>query len=310
MGTDFNGNAFTRHYAEAGLSFVGPSFSRIYDVKIGPWDKLKHVIEPRVDYSFVSNVDNPDEIPAFDEVDNALGLNQVRYAIVNRLLARSAEFKGSAEEIASLEIAQTYAFEFPQTLVPSRPSSRRARPARSRARSGCRGPGLLHLDGRVSYDPYANQLTSATVTAGSNWGPNYVNISWFGSRPVVTTPGQDSSTPTSSAFRRRHRPRQVLPVRHLDRLRRAVEPLPGGPVAPDLQGLLLHGLSSRSASFACRPRRATTTAWSSTSRTSERCSTSTARSTRCSAGGSRSGLPAAFPRETEAPARFGMILRQ
>ena len=112
---------------------MGPSFSRIYDVEIGPWDKLKHVIEPRVDYNYVSNVDDPASIPAFDEIDNALGRNQVRYAIVNRLLARSAEFKaGSAEEIASLEIAQTYAFELPQTLVPIPPEFQRAqdRPVR------------------------------------------------------------------------------------------------------------------------------------------------------------------------------------
>ncbi len=190
VGTDFNGNAFTRSYAEAGLSFVGPSFSRIYDVKIGPWDKFKHVIEPRVDYNYVSNVDHPDEIPAFDEVDNALGRNQVRYAIVNRLLARSAEFKGSAEEIASLEIAQTYAFEFPQTLTPIPPEFQVRKTGPFEGTLRLSRAGLLHLDGRVSYDPYANQLTSATVTAGSNWGPNYVNISWFGSRPVVTTPGQ------------------------------------------------------------------------------------------------------------------------
>ena len=64
----------------------------------------------------------PDHIPAFDEVDNALGRNQIRYAIVNRLLARTEGVKGSAEEIASLEIAQTYAFDFPQTLVPIPPT--------------------------------------------------------------------------------------------------------------------------------------------------------------------------------------------
>ena len=33
----------------AGVSIVGPSFSRIYDAEIGPYEKFKHVIEPRVD---------------------------------------------------------------------------------------------------------------------------------------------------------------------------------------------------------------------------------------------------------------------
>jgi LPS-assembly protein len=190
VGTDFSGEAFTRTYGEGGVSFVGPSFSRIYDTTIGPWDKFKHVIEPRVDYQYVSNVDDPAAIPGFDEIDNALGRNQIRYAIVNRLLARAGAAKGSAEEIASLEIAQTYAFEFPQTLVPIPPEVEQRKTGPFEGILRIARPGLFHVDGRLAYDPYANQVTAATVTAGSNWGPNYANFSWFGSRPVVTTPGQ------------------------------------------------------------------------------------------------------------------------
>jgi LPS-assembly protein len=188
-GGPFTGEAFTRAYGEGGISFVGPSFSRIYDAKIGPWDKFKHVIEPRVDYQYVSNVDDPDHIPGFDEIDNALGRNQVRYAIVNRLLARSAGVKGSAEEIASLEIAQTYAFEFPQTLVPVPPSFQQRKTGPYEGLLRIAQPGIFHVDGRLAYDPYANQVTNASVTAGANRGSNYFNASWFASRPVVTTPG-------------------------------------------------------------------------------------------------------------------------
>ena len=58
-------------------------------------------------------------------------------------------------------------------------------------------------------------MTSTTVTAGANWGTNYVNVSWFGSRPVLTTPRPGPLAQLRSApLRRRHRPRQVLPVRH------------------------------------------------------------------------------------------------
>ena len=190
QGTKFRGEAFTRTYGEGGLSFVGPSFSRIYDAKIGPWDKFKHIIEPRVDYQYVSNVDNPQNIPGFDEVDTALGRNQIRYAIVNRLLARAAGMKGSAEEIASLEIAQTYAFEFPQTLVPVPPAVTQRKTGPYEGILRIVKPGLLHLDGRIAVDPFENQLTSATVTAGANWGSSYANFSWFGTRPIVPPPAQ------------------------------------------------------------------------------------------------------------------------
>jgi len=183
----FVGQSFLRSYAEAGLSTVGPSFSRIYDVSIGPWDKWKHVIEPRVDYTYISNVNDPARIPAFDTIDSTLGQNQVRYAIVNRLLARAAGAAvGSAEEIASLEIAQTYAFQLPQTLfLPSEGSvvSRRSGPIEAllRVQQG----GFFHLDGRLLFDPVASQLTNTSLTAGVNWGANYANLSWFGTRPVT-----------------------------------------------------------------------------------------------------------------------------
>jgi len=180
----------TRAYGEAGISLVGPSFSRIYDAAIGPYDKFKHVIEPRVDYNYVSDVSDPSSIPNFDEVDTALGMNQVHYAIVNRLLARRAGGEvGSAEEIASLEIGQTYAIDLPQTLTSSSPGLiqlQKLGPVEGilRLQQG----GLLQLDGRVAYDTFADKITSTSVTAGVNWQTNYANVSWFGSRPVITVP--------------------------------------------------------------------------------------------------------------------------
>jgi LPS-assembly protein len=202
--TEFTGESFRRSYGEGGFSLVGPSFSRIYDVSIGPFDKLKHVIEPRVDYDYVSNVGDPARIPTFDEVDTALGRNQVRYAIVNRLLARPAGgAAGSAQEIASLEIAQTYAFELPQTLLSASPGldqQRQTGPVEAILRLS--QGGVFHLDGRIAYDTVDSQVTSTSLTAGVNWGLNYANASWFGSRPVLTTPlPPGSPSPNSDQIR-------------------------------------------------------------------------------------------------------------
>ncbi len=199
--TTFTGQSFLRTYASAGLSLVGPSFSRIYDVSIGPWDKIKHVIEPRVDYTYVSNVDDPERIPAFDTIDTTLGQNQVRYAIVNRILARAAGgAAGSAQEIASLEIAQTYNFTLPQTLfTPGEIITpvRQTGPLEAilRVATGA----LFHMDARMDYDPIASQLTNASLTAGANWGPNYVALSWFGTFPV-TLPGQIAASSDQYRF--------------------------------------------------------------------------------------------------------------
>ena len=185
--THFTGEATTRSYAQGGASIVGPSFSRIYDASIGPWEKFKHVIEPRVDYTYVSDVKDPASVPQFDEVDTVLGQNQVRYAIVNRLLAKAAgAMAGSAEEIASLEIAQTYAFSLPQTIFNApitAPTLERLGPVEATLRLS--SAGRYHLDGRVTYDVHESQLTGTTLTAGANWGTDFVNVSWFSSRPVA-----------------------------------------------------------------------------------------------------------------------------
>lgn len=189
--TRFLGSSATRSYGEAEVSIVGPSFSRIFDGSIGPFGKFKHVIEPRIDYRYVSNVEDPARLPVFDDIDTAFGLNQVRYALVNRLLARPADPKaGNASEIASLEIAQTYAFEAAQTtlgtVASGNPSFRNAGPVDATLRVT---PGaLISFDGRLSYDTKAGQLTSSTVAASVAWRSNFFNATWFSSRPVLTAP--------------------------------------------------------------------------------------------------------------------------
>jgi LPS-assembly protein len=184
----FEGSTAVRAYGEGGISIVGPSFSRIYDVSIGPFGKFKHVIEPRIDYQYISDVNEPDHIPVFDDVDTQLGLNQIRYAIVNRLLARPADAKaGSASEIASLEVSQTYAFEMPQLVVGSIPNIdafQNAGPVQATLRVA---PGsLFSVDGQVSYDAKAGQIVSSTIAASASWRSNFLNATWFSGRPVLS----------------------------------------------------------------------------------------------------------------------------
>ncbi len=189
--TRFLGSSTTRSYAEAGLSLVGPSFTRIYEADIGPFGKFKHIIEPRIDYTFVSNVDDPLRIPVYDDIDTALGQNQVRYALVNRLLAKSGDPKaGAAAEIASLEIAQTYAFEPAQTSLGTLASGvtpfRNAGPVEATLRFT--PDPLVSFDGRLSYDTKSDQVTSTTVTTSLVWKSSFFNATWFSSRPVLATP--------------------------------------------------------------------------------------------------------------------------
>jgi LPS-assembly protein len=189
-GQEFSGDSLTRRYGEAGLSIVGPSFSRIYDFSFGPFAKWKHIIEPRVDYAYVSPVNGLARVPLFDEIDSVFGQNAVTYRLVNRLLAKGGgENAPSAQEVATLEVAQTYNFENPQTAVAS--GTAIVEPPR-------RGPfqGLLrlapvpafHLDAQVAYDTSVSRMTSFSFAGGANWGSEYAALTWTASRPVITTP--------------------------------------------------------------------------------------------------------------------------
>jgi hypothetical protein len=186
--TRFEGTSFTRTYAEAGASLVGPSFSRIYEGTLGPFGRFKHVIEPRVDYEYVSDVGDPLRIPVYDEVDTSLGRNQVRYAIVNRLLARPADSKagGGANEIASLEIAQTHALSLPQVPsgIASSFDSFAARTGPLEANLRVVPGGFFTFDGRVAYDLHGPQITAVSLATSVNWKTNYLNATWFSSEPL------------------------------------------------------------------------------------------------------------------------------
>ncbi len=188
---------YNRLYGTAGLELTGPSFSRIFDVKWGDFTKLKHVIEPRIDYSWQSDPGDLSRTPLFDEIDAVTATNSVRYALVQRLLAKAE--KGSAREIASLEIGQTYSFTLPGAGTSFGPS-----PLASKLGTidtvlrVVAGPGF-NLDGRASWDMKASQLTSSSVT--TNWvsGESSAALSYFYSNPVVAPPPPGVDVPSASS---------------------------------------------------------------------------------------------------------------
>jgi len=64
-----------------------PALDRIFDRQIFG-RKWKHVIEPRVTYTYVTGVDNFSHILRFDDRDILSDSNAVEYAVVNRLYAK------------------------------------------------------------------------------------------------------------------------------------------------------------------------------------------------------------------------------
>lgn len=93
-----------RRALEAGFEFRPPALHRVFSKPV-KGRRLKHVIEPRVQYTYVQGVNNFAQIIRFDDRDIVSDTNQVEFGVVNRLyskrlLAHCANEKVSAEELA------------------------------------------------------------------------------------------------------------------------------------------------------------------------------------------------------------------
>ncbi len=105
----------TRRYFFSTVEFIGPSFSKIFDTPRSFYSsKIKHLIEPQFSYNYISPVNNLASVPYFDYGDTVLEVNEVQYALVNRLFAKrkiTEEGQPVSHEFLTLEISQKYSVD-------------------------------------------------------------------------------------------------------------------------------------------------------------------------------------------------------
>jgi LPS-assembly protein len=115
-GTVFN-TALTRSAPELNVDFVMPTIERIFNHKTFLGDKLKHVIEPRVTYKYVSGVKQFQDTLLFDPLDLLNDTSEAQIGITNRLFAKRGD---TVTEVLSWELFQKRFFEpdFGGALIP------------------------------------------------------------------------------------------------------------------------------------------------------------------------------------------------
>ncbi len=173
-----SGESLTRTLASASANIVGPSFSRVFDMKAGKFGRFKHIIEPRWSYLRVDDFEDQSLVPLFDQVDRVRGADIFSWALVNRLLAKpqDEDLHGGAREILSFEINQSISLDkarpFPQGG--GRTSSRGPMTARLRFNPG---PDV-RLETRVSYNTLFGRLNSTSLSGGLSFGSQAEGTSW------------------------------------------------------------------------------------------------------------------------------------
>jgi hypothetical protein len=92
-------------------SGIGTEFARVFDFPYCGLDKLKHTVEPQLDYLYIPNIDQAD-LPVWDGIDRINERSLITYGFATRLLGREAATpegeRGAVFELARLSLAQSY----------------------------------------------------------------------------------------------------------------------------------------------------------------------------------------------------------
>lgn len=100
------------HFLPEITATLGSRFERVYALPGNAAARLKHSIEPTVQYLFRPDWDESD-LPSFDPHDRRADVNRVEYALINRLVLREENALGSASyrELLFLRLSQSYDFD-------------------------------------------------------------------------------------------------------------------------------------------------------------------------------------------------------
>lgn len=180
-GTDLSGEQLTRAIATANTSIVGPSFSRVFEGKVGRFGKFKHIIEPRWNYRYVQEFEDADQILRFDEIDFIPYANVFSVNLVNRLLAKpiDEELHGGAREIMSLSIGQLYSLDETVPLQSSADGTITSTDGPVNLRYRFNPNRTANLEARLAYSTLFSELFSTSISGGMRLGPHGAGLTWF-----------------------------------------------------------------------------------------------------------------------------------
>lgn len=183
----FTGQSLTRTFPAADAEVIGPSFSRIFDARIGPYGKFKHIIEPRWSYNFLGDFEDQDTIPLFDEVDTFRATNVGRFALINRLLAKPLGDEGGAREILSFEVAQAVSLDDDQPLQRSLDGTILKREGPLTALFRYNPSARVSLQTQVAVNTIFDTLEASSLSGSYGFGGgNALGLTWFTRRLADT----------------------------------------------------------------------------------------------------------------------------
>jgi LPS-assembly protein len=157
-------STLNRTAPEVNVDFITPTIERIFNKKTFLGDKLKHVIEPRITYKYVSGVKQFNDTLHFDPLDLINDTSEATIGVTNRLYAKKGD---TVNEILSWQLSQIRYFEpdFGGALIPGQ---------RNVLMSQLELTPYSFINGRRSYSPIVSVLRGSPVNRVSfTWETDY-----------------------------------------------------------------------------------------------------------------------------------------
>ncbi len=156
------GKNLYRRTGEVSVVVNAPSLERVFRAPTFLGDRLKHVIESRVEYRYTRGIEDFDSTIRFDSKDLVHNTNEAEFSLTNRLYSKN-DSTGQVREVATLEVWQRRYLEpaFGGAVVPGR---------RNVLRSSLGFSPFAFLSGERRYSPVAASLM---LSPGWRW-----NVRW------------------------------------------------------------------------------------------------------------------------------------
>jgi LPS-assembly protein len=158
------GDNLYRSSRDVTVDLILPSLARVFDGPKWMGQKVKHVIEPRATYRYVTGVDDFARTIRFDATDLLTNTNEVEFSLTNRLLSK--DVNGTVSDLLSWELWYTRYFDptFGGAVQPG---------IRNVTQSEVDLTGYAFLDGARRQSPVVSVLRSQHRWAGLEWRADY-----------------------------------------------------------------------------------------------------------------------------------------
>jgi LPS-assembly protein len=199
-----------QHFArDVSLDVSAPPLSRIFGAPSwmgrGKGAKLKHVIEPRVTYRYVTGIEDFNNVIRFDDTDILNNTNEVEYSLTNRLLAKDSN--GNVSEILSWQLWYKRYLDptFGGAVIPGQPNVLMSTvditgiPFVDGARhqspvvSVLRYQSNVNVEWRADYDPVQHGIIDSGINVDRRVKQLFVSLGDFllTSNPLLGAPGSN-----------------------------------------------------------------------------------------------------------------------